>query len=88
MAKQAAAEGNERERWELERDDLSRIINQVRAVRRADGKWFIQFEMNGEISIDDDRDVLLQRHVSLHGEQLGRKKREVKAEKGKKGFGE
>jgi len=77
-----------RERVSLHVDDVASTIDNCYAVKTLSGQWFIQFELDGEIQIDDDRSVILKRSISLRGEQQGRKPRTVKAktEKGVKGF--
>jgi hypothetical protein len=59
-------------------------------VKAASGAWFLQFYLNGEIQLDENRSVTVERKVSVRVAQKGRKPRTVraKAEKGKKGFQE
>lgn len=45
-----------------------------RVVRRANGDWSVEFELNFRIKIDDAREVVVSdRHVMVRGNQRGRK---------------
>jgi ubiquitin len=57
-------------------------------VKAASGAWFLQFYLNGEIQLDDDRSVIVERKISVRVAQKGRKPRTVRANavKGEKGF--
>lgn len=46
-----------------------------RAVRQKNGQWFVEFEINFRVKIDENRDVYVRRTVSLQAsEQRGRKR--------------
>lgn len=45
-----------------------------RAVRQKNGSWFVEFEIDFRVKIDDARDVYVRRTVSLQAaEQRGRR---------------
>jgi hypothetical protein len=46
----------------------------LRAVRQKNGSWFVEFEIDFRVKIDDTRDVYVRRTVSLQAaEQRGRR---------------
>lgn len=87
MAKQIDVEGNERERWQLDKGDICQTDGDVHAVQSANGKWFVEFDLIVSVKLDE-RSVKLLDSFRVKCHQKGRKPRTVKAkaEKGKKGF--
>ena len=46
----------------------------LKAVRQKNGEWFVEFQLDFVINIDDTREVAVHRKVSLRAEaQKGRK---------------
>lgn len=62
------------EREEIERPFAIGKCAVSRAVRQANGEWFVEFEIDFRVRIDDTRDVYVRRSVSVRAEaQRGRK---------------
>ena len=63
------------EREEIERPFAVGSCSVPRAVRQANGDWFVEFEIDFRVKIDNTRDVYVRRTVSLRAsEQRGRKR--------------
>lgn len=47
-----------------------------KAVRQPNGQWFVEFDIQFRVRIDDDREVKVDRSVSVQAQpQRGRKRR-------------
>ena len=67
-----------REEYEVDLKTARKAVTMANLIRRIDGGWTLELEIDGVFPLDDDRSVRFEGQVRLRGRQRGRKSSLVK----------